>query len=57
MVAGECQENHPHDNKRRYDQMKKEEWFKQHAGRYRLVKFVIGENDCSEAYVNGWKDK
>ena len=37
--------------------MQKEEWFRQHAGRYHLVKFVIGGNDCSEAYVNGWKDK
>ncbi len=37
--------------------MEKEGWFSQHAGRYRLVKIVIGGNDCSEAYANGWKDK
>ena len=37
--------------------MEKEELFRQYAGKYRLVKFVIGGNDCSEAYAAGWKDK
>ena len=37
--------------------MTKEEFYNQYAGRYRLVKMVIGGNDCSEAYTNGWKDK
>ena len=37
--------------------MDKEAFFRQYAGRYRLVKIVIGGNDCSEAYENGWKDK
>lgn len=34
-----------------------EEFYKKYAGKYRLTKFVVGENDCSEAYVKGWKDK
>lgn len=37
--------------------MKKEELFRQYAGRYRLIKFVIGGGDASEKYINGWKDK
>ena len=37
--------------------MGKKEFYKQYAGRYRLVKFVIGGNDCSEAYAEGWKDR
>ena len=37
--------------------MNKEDFFRNYAGRYRLVKFVIGGKDCSEAYTNGWKDK
>ena len=37
--------------------MKTEEWFRQYAGRYRLVKMVIGGNDHSRAYADGWKDK
>ncbi len=32
-------------------------FFGQYAGKYRLVKVVIGGKDCSEAYVAGWKDK
>lgn len=35
----------------------KQEFFQRFAGKYRLVKFVIGNNDCSEAYTNGWKDR
>ena len=37
--------------------MKNDNFFKQNSGRYRLVKFIIGGKDCSEAYANGWKDK
>ncbi len=37
--------------------MNKEEFFKQYAGKYRLVKFIIDGKDCSESYTNGWKDK
>lgn len=37
--------------------MKQEEWFRQHAGKYRLVKIIIEENDCSQAYAKGWEDK
>ena len=37
--------------------MNKEEFFKQHTGRYRLIKMVIGGNDCSDTYVSGWEDK
>ena len=37
--------------------MKKEEFFKEYAGKYRLIKFVVGGTDCSETYINGWKDK
>ena len=37
--------------------MRKEELFKQYAGKYRLIKFVIGGSDASEKYINGWKDK
>lgn len=37
--------------------MKKEEFFRQYAGRYRLVKMVVGGNDVSAAYENGWKDR
>ena len=39
------------------DQMIREELFKEYSGKYRLVKMVIGGNDVSEAYANGWKDK
>ena len=35
----------------------KEGSLKPYAGTYRLVRMVIGGYDCSEAYVNGWKDK
>lgn len=37
--------------------MNKEEFFTQYAGKYRLIKFVIGGSDCSESYVNGWENK
>ena len=37
--------------------MNKEELLKQYAGKYRLIEIVIGGNDCSEAYANGWEDK
>ena len=37
--------------------MKKEELIKKYAGKYRLVEMVIGGNDCSEAYANGWEDR
>ena len=37
--------------------MNKEEWFVKNAGRYRLIRMVIGGNDLSDAYTNGWKDK
>jgi len=37
--------------------MRKEELFKQYAGKYRLIKFVIGGSDASDKYINGWKDK
>lgn len=36
---------------------KNKEFFREYAGKYRLVQFVIGNNDLSEAYTNGWKDK
>lgn len=35
----------------------KEELFRKCAGKYLLVKFEIGGADCSERYVNGWKDR
>lgn len=35
----------------------KDELFEKYAGRYRLVKFVIGGADRSEMYANGWTDK
>lgn len=35
--------------------MKTEGFFRQYAGRYLLVKMVIGDNGCPEAYANGWK--
>ncbi len=37
--------------------LSREEWFKKYAGRYLLTKFMIGKNDLSEAYIDGWKDK
>lgn len=37
--------------------MEKEDFIKQDTGRYRLVKPVVGGDDCPEAYENGWKDK
>lgn len=37
--------------------MEKEEFFRQYAGRYRLVRMVIRGNDVSQTYENGWKDK
>lgn len=33
--------------------MNKEEFFKQYAGKYHLVKMKIGGNDCSLAYADG----
>lgn len=37
--------------------MEKGVFFRQYAGRYRLVKMVIGGNDLSAAYEKGWKDQ
>ena len=37
--------------------MEKEVFFRQYAGRYRLVKMVIGGNDLSAVYGKGWKDQ
>ena len=37
--------------------MRNEELFKQYAGKYRLIKFIIGGSDASEKYINGWEDK
>lgn len=33
------------------------EFFRQHSGKYRLVKLVLAGADCSETYAAGWKDK
>lgn len=37
--------------------MKNEYFYKYNAGKYRLIKFVIRGNDCSEKYANGCKNK
>ncbi len=34
-----------------------EDFFRRHAGKYRLTRFEIGGGDCSAAYVSGWADK
>ena len=46
-----------HFTQRKNNRMRKEELFKQYAGKYRLIQFVIGGSDVSEKYINGWKDK
>ena len=46
-----------HLRKESNNQMRKEELFKQYAGKYRLIKVVIGGSDASDKYINGWKDK
>ncbi len=37
--------------------MRREELFKLYAGKYRLMKFILGGNDASEKYIDGWTDK
>ena len=37
--------------------MENEEFIKKYAGKYRLVKFLIGGADASDRYTEGWKDK
>ena len=37
--------------------MTNEAFFKQYAGKYRLVTFIIGGGDASEKYRSGWEDK
>lgn len=38
-------------------EMEKKDFFEKYAGKYRLVKFIIGGGDASDRYIEGWKDK
>ena len=37
--------------------MENEEFYKKYAGKYHLVKFIIGGGDASDRYIEGWEDK